>query len=81
MVSIQTLGQIQKNVISIQGNLEVILLKKNATVSQVKIDKVNDILKENSKLLLKYNKLNSNIVNKQDENNTLLNSTNDIVLN
>ncbi|MBU3111634.1 methyl-accepting chemotaxis protein [Clostridium lacusfryxellense] len=77
LVSIQTLGQIQKNVISIQGNLEVILLKKNATVSQVKIDKVNDVLKENSKLILKYNELNSNIANKQDENNILLNSTND----
>ena len=60
LVSIQTLGQIQKNVISIQGNLEVILLKKNATVTQVKIDKVNDILlQQNSKLLLQYNKVNN----------------------
>ena len=74
LVSIQTLGQIQKNVISIQGNLEVILLKKNATVTQVKIDKVNDILQENSKLLLKYNDVNS--ISKQEKNNTLFISTN-----
>jgi len=74
LVSIQTLGQIQKNVISIQGNLEVILLKKNATVTQVKIDKVNDILEENNKLLLRYNEVN--IASKQDKSNLQLNSIN-----
>lgn len=74
LVSIQTLAQIQKNVISIKGELEVVLLKKNATVSQVKIEKINNLLEENNKLLLQYN--NVNIISKQDENNTLLNSTN-----
>ncbi|MGH4052182.1 MAG: methyl-accepting chemotaxis protein [Clostridium sp.] len=75
LVSIQTLGQIQKNVINIQGDLEVILLKKNATVSQVKIEKVNEVLEKNNKLLLKYNEVN--ITNKEVKNNTELNSIND----
>lgn len=74
LISIQTLAQIQKNVISIQGYLEIILLKKDATVFQVKIDKVKNILEENNKLLLQYNKVN--ILSEQDKNNIQLNSTN-----
>lgn len=74
LISIQTLSQIQKNVISIKGELEIILLKKNATVTQVKIEKVNNLLEENNKLLLQYN--NVNIISEQDKNNALLNSTN-----
>ncbi|MGH4118179.1 methyl-accepting chemotaxis protein [Clostridium sp.] len=74
LVSIQTLAHIQKNVISIKSEMEIILLKKNATVTQVKIDRVNNFLDENSKLLLQYNKVN--IMNGQDENNVKLNSTN-----
>lgn len=74
LVSIQTLAQIQKNEISIKGELEVILLKKNATVTQVKIEKINNILDENNKLLLQYNKVNT--MNEQDKNNVVLNSTN-----
>jgi methyl-accepting chemotaxis protein len=74
LVSIQTLAQIQKNVISIKGDLEVIILKKNPTVTQVKIDKVSSLVDENNKLLLKYNKVN--IMSSQDKNNEKLNSTN-----
>jgi len=74
LISIQTLAQIQKNVISMKGELEVILLKKNATVTQVKIEKVTSLLNENNKLLIQYNKVN--IISKQDKNNTQLNSTN-----
>ena len=74
LISIQTLAQLQKNVISIKGELEIILLKKNATVTQVKIEKVNNLLEENNKLLLQYNELN--ITSEQDKNNTELNSTN-----
>ncbi len=74
LISIQTLAQIQKNVISLQGYLEIILLKKDATVFQVKIDKVKNILEENNKLLLLYNKVN--ILSEQDKNNIQLNSIN-----
>lgn len=74
LISIQTLAQIQKNVISIKGELEIILLKRNATVTQVKIEKINNLLKENSNLLLQYNKVN--IASEQDKNNSQLNSIN-----
>ena len=75
LLSIQTLAEIQKNVISITGELEILILKKNATVTQVKIEKVNNLLAENNKLLLQYNKVN--IMSVQDKNNEQLNSTND----
>lgn len=74
LVSVQTLAHIQKNVISIKGELEVVLLKKNATVTQVKIEKIDNLLEENNKLLLQYNKVNT--MNEQDKNNVMLNSTN-----
>lgn len=58
LVSIETLAEIQKNVTSIQDDTEIILLKKDATIFQVKIDKVKQLIDSNSKLNSLYVKSN-----------------------
>lgn len=56
LISIETLSVIQKNILNIQSETEVLLLKKDPTVYQVKIEKIHQLLEADEKLITQYEK-------------------------